>query len=53
MTDEDWVEELGTQIVEVSHIALTKQQLVRRAAWFTIIGSGFWLVSVSSSCLTP
>lgn len=51
MTQQEWTGEVATQIVEVSHIALTKHQLVRRAAWCTIIGLGFWLVAVFSSSL--
>jgi Pycsar effector protein len=52
-TEEEWAEEVGTQIVEVSHIALMKHQLVKRAALLTMIGFACWLVSVFSSSLIP
>ncbi len=53
LTDQEWAEEIGTQIVEVSHIALTKHQLIRRAALLTIIAFGCWLVALSSSSFIP
>jgi hypothetical protein len=53
MTEQEWDEEVATQIVEVSHIALTKHQLVRRAAWCTVVGFMCWLVAVFSSSLIP
>jgi Family of unknown function (DUF5706) len=49
MTDQEWAEEIGTQIVEVSHIALTKHQLIRRAAMLTVVAFGCWLVAVFSA----
>ena len=51
MTELEWVEDVATQIVEVSHIALIKHQHVRWAGKFTIIGFVFWLISVFSSSL--
>src|SRR4029079_18030804 len=48
MTDDDWLTEVGTQIVETSHIALTKHSAVRIAAIATIIGLTGWVVAVIS-----
>jgi len=53
MSEEDWTEELGTQIVEVSHIALAKHKWVWRAGSATVVGFGCWLVCVVSSALMP
>ena len=53
MTEQEWAEEVCTQIVEVSHIALTKHQLVRRAAIFTLVAFTCWLVSIFSSSFLP
>lgn len=43
MTDEDWANEIGTQIVEVSHIALTKHSLLRTAAKFSLAAFVLWV----------
>lgn len=53
LSDRDWAEEIGTQIVEVSHIALTKHKLVRRAAWFTLLAFGGWLISLIAIAFLP
>jgi Family of unknown function (DUF5706) len=45
MTDADWARDLGSQIVEVSHIALAKHKRVRRAAISVFIAMVFWFVS--------
>jgi hypothetical protein len=45
MTDADWVRDLGSQIVEVSHIALAKHKRVRRAAICVFIALILWFVS--------
>lgn len=51
MNEQDWGREVCAQIVEVSHIALTKHRLVRRAAWFTIAAFGCWLLAVLATAL--
>ena len=45
MTDTDWARDLGSQIVEVSHIALAKHKRVRRAAICVFIALILWFVS--------
>ncbi|HZZ79994.1 MAG TPA: Pycsar system effector family protein, partial [Gemmataceae bacterium] len=53
MSEDDWLKEVGTQIVETSHIALTKHKTVRNAAQYTLVGLAFWVVSVFSISLLP
>jgi len=53
MSEEDWLHEVGTQIVETSHIALTKHSTVRCAALTTVIGLVCWVVAVFSISLLP
>ena len=43
MTFCDWAEDIGTQIVEVSHIAKTKHWLARWAAISTLAALGTWV----------
>jgi hypothetical protein len=45
MTATDWARDLGAQIVEVSHIALAKHRLVRRATIALLVAGVFWLGS--------
>jgi hypothetical protein len=53
MTDADWAAEIGTQIVEVSHIALAKHKLVRWAALTTLTAFILWILSMSAVlCIT-
>ena len=53
MSEEDWLHEVGTQIVETSHIALTKHSTVRCAALTTLGGLACWVVAVFSISLLP
>lgn len=53
MSEEDWLKEVGTQIVETSHIALTKHKTVRYAAQATIVGLACWVVAVFTISLIP
>ena len=53
MSEEDWLNEVGTQIVETSHIALTKHSTVRNAALISIVGLACWVVAVFSISLLP
>lgn len=54
MTAEDWARELGTQIVEVSQIALIKHRMVRRAAMWVVIAAVLWaLLFVVLLLVTP
>jgi hypothetical protein len=48
MTDADWARDLGSQIVEVAHIALAKHKRVRRAAICVFIALILWFVSFAS-----
>ena len=52
MTDDEWADEIGTQIVEVSHIALTKHKLLIRAAWLSLLAFVFWVASFASLAFT-
>ncbi len=45
MADADWARDLGSQIVEVSHITLAKHKYVRRAAICVFIALIVWFVS--------
>lgn len=45
MTEAEWVRDLGTQVVEVSHITLTKHTCVRRAATLLPITALLWALS--------
>jgi hypothetical protein len=45
MKDPNWARDLGSQIVEVSHIALAKPKRVRRAAISVFIAMILWFVS--------
>jgi hypothetical protein len=51
MTEDDWLKEVGTQIVETSHIALTKHKTVRTAAQIALVGLAFWVIAVFCSFL--
>lgn len=51
MTEDDWVCEVGTQIVETSHIALSKHGLVKLAATISIGGLAAWVVAVFCAAL--
>jgi hypothetical protein len=46
MTVCDWADDLGSQIVEVCHIAAVKHRLVRRAAIWTIVSFVFWIAAL-------
>lgn len=51
MTEDDWVCEVGTQIVETSHIAVVKHSLVRLAALISVGGLVAWVVAVFCTAL--
>ena len=53
MSDADWAGEVGSQIVEVSHIATTKHQLVSRAALFTIAAFILWVAGFVAMMHVP
>ena len=53
MSEGDWAEEIGTQIVEVSHIALTKHRLLKTAAWFSLGAFIFWVLSFVALAFVP
>jgi hypothetical protein len=46
MTNADWVEQLGAQVVEVSRLAVLKHKYVRRAACFTLFSVLLWICSL-------
>jgi hypothetical protein len=45
MKDADWIKDVGGQIIEVSHIALTKHRMVRRAAQATLGAFVLWVLA--------
>ena len=53
MSQHDWTEELGTQIVEVSHIALAKHKWIWLAGVATIVSFACWLVCLVAVALLP
>ena len=53
MSVDDWLNEVGTQIVETSHIARAKHLAVKIAAIISLIGLVFWVVAVFSSAFLP
>lgn len=53
MSEDDWLKDVGTQVVETSHIALTKHKTVRNAAQVTIVGLACWVVAVFTISLIP
>ncbi len=53
MSEENWAEEIGTQIVEISHIALTKHRLLKAAAWFSLGAFIFWVLSFVTMAFVP
>lgn len=44
--DRDWIQEIGTQIVEVSHIALSKHRLIKRSVKCTILSLFCWIFAL-------
>jgi hypothetical protein len=51
MTESDWVTELGTQVVEVSRLALMKHKYVRWAACCTLLSVLLWIGSLVAMLL--
>ena len=45
--------QVGAEIVEISHIAVTKHQLTRRAAWLTLLAFVFWRASLLAIAFLP
>jgi hypothetical protein len=53
LTDQQWAEQLGSQIVEISHIATKKHRLVRQAVWSTLFAFAFWRASLFVMMFLP
>lgn len=53
LSEREWAEQIGTQIVEISNVALTKHQLVRRAIYFTLVAFVLWIASLVALALLP
>ena len=51
MTNDDWAEELGAQVVEVSRLAVLKHKYVRWAACCTLFSVLLWIVSLTTLVL--
>ena len=45
-TDSTWLEEIGAQIVEVSHVAKTKHDLIRKSSGAAILSVLLWALLV-------
>ena len=53
LTDQEWATQLGTQIVEISHIAAKKHQLMRQAVWTTLLAFALWRVALLAIAMLP
>ena len=53
MSEDDWLKEVCTQVLETSHIALAKHKMVRYAGFLTIAGLACWVVAVFTISLIP
>ena len=53
MTDDEWLADAATQIVETSHIAAIKHRSVKKAAIASIVGLIFWVVGTFSVSIIP
>lgn len=53
MTNDEWAADVGTQIVEVSHIALTKHKLLSLAAKLTLGAFVLWAVALGLLAFLP
>lgn len=53
MSSDDWMNEIGTQIVETSHIALEKHCAVKKSAIISLFGLACWVVAVFASAFLP
>ncbi len=53
LTDQEWATQIGTQIVEISHIAAAKHQLMRKAVWWTLIAFVLWRITLIALALLP
>lgn len=53
LSEDDWTQQIGAQIVEVSHIAVAKHQLMRQAAWLTLIAFILWRLSLLAIAFLP
>ena len=51
LSDRDWARELGTEIVEISHIAAAKHQLMRQAVWSTLLAFALWRIALLAIAL--
>ncbi|HWB14382.1 MAG TPA: Pycsar system effector family protein [Pirellulales bacterium] len=53
LSDDQWAEQIGLEIVEVSHIAVAKHRLMRRAAWLTLLAFVLWRLSLAAIAFLP
>lgn len=53
MSSDDWLNEVGTQVVETSHIALVKHCAVKKAAIISVVGLVCWVVALFASAFLP
>lgn len=53
LSDREWAAELGTEIVEISHIAATKHQLMRQAVWATLLAFALWRIALLAIAMLP
>lgn len=53
LSDEEWAEQVGATIVELSQVAMAKHQLMRRAAWLTLLAFILWQASLLAIAFLP
>lgn len=53
LSDEQWAEQIGATIVELSQVAMAKHQLMRRAAWLTLLAFILWRASLLAIAFLP
>lgn len=53
MSETDWTQAVGTQIVEVSNIALSKHKTVTRASKLTFLAVVLWMGSLAALATLP
>ena len=53
MNNDSWATEIGTQIVEVSHIAVTKHNLLRTAAMLSLVAFVLWVAALFALAFVP
>lgn len=53
LSDDEWAAQLGTQIVEISHIAVAKHRFMRKAVWWTLVAFVLWRLALVALAMLP